>query len=296
MNTATGKYARTAFVGNHVPTSRFDPVSVNVLKLFPTPNQPGDSITGANNWYGTGSATTSDNRYDARVDWARSEKHSMFARFTIAKQNDTPAVLFSPAAETSYYAQNPRFQVSWGNTFILSPTFVVNAQVGGGRWSEIDFSPARGYDATTLGFSKALVSQFDVAAPPVFGFGDYTGLGYGPRLDGIRQVLSIQLGATKVLGVHTIKFGYSYQSTLMNFTDSNSPTFNFDRYFTSGPDPDAKISTSGNTIASLLLGTGSGGKLSHQDSSGVQRSLPRFLYTGHLESYAPADRELWPAP
>lgn len=261
LDPATGKYSRTAFPGNSVPSSRFDPIATNVLKLFPGANQAGDPVTGALNWYGVGSAKTTDNRYDGRVDWTRSERHTMFARFTIARQNDDPAVLFSAPAEVSYYARNPRAMFTWGNTFILSPTFVATAQVGGGRWSEINYSPAAGYDATTLGFSQSLVSKFDVAAPPVFGFGDYTGVGYNRYLSGIRQVASVQVGATKELGVHSLKFGWSYQSTEMNFTDSNGPNFNFDRYFTSGPDPDARSSTAGNTIASLLLGTGSGGSL-----------------------------------
>lgn len=255
------KYIRSAFPGNVVPSSRFDPVSLNVVKLFPSPNQAGDPITGTNNWYGTGSSSTAYNRYDGRVDWARSERHTMFARFTIGRQNDNPAVMYSSTAETSYYARNPREQVSFGNTFILSPTFVVNAQVGGGRWSEINFSPSAGFDATTLGFSPALVSQFDVGASPVISPGDYTTLGYNRALSATRQVLSVQAGATKELGVHSIKFGWSFQSTQLNFTDSNGPTFNFDRFFTSGPDPDARLATAGNTIASLLLGTGSGGSL-----------------------------------
>jgi hypothetical protein len=196
------------------------------------------------------------------VDWARSERHTLFGRFTIGRQNDNPAVLFAPPAEGSYYARNPRYHVSIGNTFIISPTFVVNVQVGGGRWSEIDFSPGVGFDPTTLGFPQSLVSKFDVAgAPPVFNMGDYTGLGYNRNLNGIQQVISLQAGATKELGAHSIKFGWSFQSNQMNTTDTNGPNFNFDRYFTSGSDPDARISTAGNTIASLLLGTGSGGGL-----------------------------------
>lgn len=256
-----GKYIRTAFPGNVVPSSRFDPVAVNVLKLFPTANQAGDPITGANNWYGVGSSSTAYNRYDGRIDWARSERHTMFAHWTIGRQNDNPAILFSTPAEVSYYARNPREQLSWGNTFILSPSFVVTALVGGGRWSEIDLSPARGFDSTTLGFSQALVSQFDIAAPPTFSMGDYTGLGYNRYLNNVQNSFSVQVGATKELGAHSIKFGWMLQRMQINGTDVNGPNFKFDRYFTSGPNPDARISTSGNTVASLLLGTGSDGGL-----------------------------------
>lgn len=259
--TRPGKYTRTPFAGNVIPAARFDPVALNVLKLFPNPNQAGNPVTGVQNWYGTGTSITVDSRYDTRIDWARSEKHTLFGRFTIAKQDDNPAVMYSTPAETGYYAKNPRYQVSIGNTFILSPTFIVNALVGGGRWSEINFSPAEGYNASALGLPPSVVSQFDVAAPPTFSFGDYTALGYGRYLNGVRQNMIAQVNVTKQLGVHSLKFGASWENTQLNFTDSNSPSFSFDRYFTSGPDPDAKISTAGNTIASLLLGTGSSGSL-----------------------------------
>ncbi len=254
-----GTFIRSAFAGNVIPSSRFDPVALKVLSLYPQPNQPGDPVTGANNWYGTGTSTTRNDRYDARVDWARSEKHTMFGRFTIGRLGDDPAVLWNQPAETNSFARNPRFQVSIGNTFILSPTFVVTAQVGGGRWSEINYSGAAGYDATALGFSSSLVSQFDVMAPPTFGVGDYSGLGYGRYLNGVRQIANSQVNATKELGSHSVKFGWTWQLTQLNFADSNSPSFSFDRYFTSGPNPDVRNAANGNGIASLLLGVGSGG-------------------------------------
>ncbi len=261
LDPSKGTYSRSPFAGNIVPAGRFDPVAMNVLKLFPKANQAGDPVTGVSNWYGTGSSRTSYNRYDSRVDWAHSEKHTLFGRFTIARQNDNPAIFYDPAAETSLYARNPRFQVSIGNMFILSPTFIVNAQIGGGRWSEINYSAAAGFDSTVLGFPGSLVSRFDVAAPPVFSVGDYTSLGYNRNLNGIQQVLSIQVGATKEMGAHSVKFGWAMQANQLNTTDTNGPNFGFDRYFTSGPDPDARRATAGNSIASLLLGTGSGGGL-----------------------------------
>src|SRR5579884_211210 len=149
--TRPGHYIRSPFPGNKIPSNRFDPVGVNVMKLFPAPNQPGNPVTGTNTWFGTGVSTNIYNRYEGRVDWAPVEKYSTFVRFTIARENDNPAVMFSPAAETSYYARNPREEVTWGNTFVPSPTFVVNVLAGFARWTESDLSPASGNEETQLG-------------------------------------------------------------------------------------------------------------------------------------------------
>jgi len=256
-----GHYIRSPFAGNKIPSTRFDPVAVNVMNLFPTPNQPGDPRTGANNWYGAGVNTNVYNRYEGRVDWAPTEKYTTFLGFTIARENDNPAILFSPAAETNYFAHNPREEVTWGNTFILSPTFVVNVLAGGARWIEGDLSPAAGNEQQQLGFPSSVYAHFADPAPPTFSFANYTSLGYGRLLWAVRNVFTVMVGATKEVGDHSIKFGYMYQPNYMNFTDANTPGFSFNQFFTSGPDPDAKIATAGNSIASLLLGTGASGSL-----------------------------------
>jgi hypothetical protein len=50
------------------------------------------------------------------------------------------------------------------------------------------------------------------------------------------------------------------RSFFLGLTETTSANFNFDRFFTAGPDPDLRGNIpSGNTIASFLLGTGSGG-------------------------------------
>ncbi len=258
------KFIRTAFPGNKVPSSRFDPVALNMLKLFSEPNQPGDRITGVQNWYSTGSSKTVNDRYDSRIDWSRSASHTLFGRFTIAKLRGDPAMLFQPAAETSSFARNPRYHVSIGNTFILSPTLVVNAQVGGGRWSEINFGAGRGFDLTTLGLPREVAAASDTDEPPTIGVGDYSGLGYSRYLNGVRNLLNAQVNVTKERGAHSIKFGWSIEKSQLNFTDANAPDFSFSRFGTGGPDPDSRVANSGNGLASFLLGFGSGGSLARR--------------------------------
>ena len=45
-----------------------DPVALNILKYYPPPNQPGDAVTGRNNYYKTGTSNLDTNNTDIRVD------------------------------------------------------------------------------------------------------------------------------------------------------------------------------------------------------------------------------------
>jgi hypothetical protein len=47
---ATGAVTRTPFPGNAVPQNRFDPLSSSLMSSFWDPNNPGDNITGVNNF------------------------------------------------------------------------------------------------------------------------------------------------------------------------------------------------------------------------------------------------------
>ena len=255
-----GKYIRTPFPGNGIPSSRLDPVGLNVVKLYPAATDPGLPVTEANNFFKTTTGITDNNRYDGRVDWARNAMHTLFGRFTISRQNNLMPLLFDELSEPTNYRQpQPRFQVSFGNTFVLSPTLVVNVLLGGGRWNEQQISYAYGFDATTLGFPKATVSQFDVPVVPNFSIGDYNALGRHFHYKGIRNLFNSQVNVTKMLGAHSIKFGWSWELSQLNTVSTYGPNFSFTRFQTGGPDPDSRVAVSGNSIASLLLGFGSGG-------------------------------------
>ena len=187
--------------------------------------------------------------------------HTLFARFTISRQNNEPAMMFTPETESNYYARHPRFQVSVGNTLVLSPTWVVNILLGGGRWSENQVPTGWGYDGTTIGLPAAVARQFDIPAPPLFNVGDYTALGNNRLISSIRNLMNAQVNVTKEKGSHSVKFGWNWEACSYFVTNTTAPTFSFDRYITGGPDPDARTATSGNSIASLLIGNGSGGNL-----------------------------------
>ena len=264
LDAVSKKYLRAPFAGNRIPSSRFDPVALNIVKYMPMPNQPGQAITNTNNFYGAGSSNVVNDKYDVRVDWTRNEKHSIWGRLTKATQMSRPFQYWDAAAENSQDQINPRYHVNLGNTFIVSPTMVINVLLGGGRWNEQQRSKGYGFDYKTLGFSDSLARQFDVPTPPEVSIGSMT-MGYPRELGAIRNVFNAQVNVSKESAAHSLKFGYSLEAAMMNNKDAYSAYFTFNNGFTLGPDADSKDPLTGSGMASLLLGTGSAGRAPKSD-------------------------------
>jgi hypothetical protein len=261
-----GGFLRTAFAGNKIPPSRFDTVGPKVLALYPLPNQPGSGLTQANNWFGTGKSITTTDRYDVRADWARSDRHTMYFRWSQAWENST-GVAFKEwgIGEFATTSPNPRGSATFGNTLILSPSFVANILMGHGNWTEQTI-PVVHASPTLVGLPASQVALFHVQdVMPAFTASNYTGLGVGNngQLLHPERTETLQANLTKQAKAHSIKFGYTMELSYQNGPGDGgwlrAPTFNFSQGLTSGPAVLPGATTSGNALASLLLGTGSGG-------------------------------------
>ncbi|MCX6598740.1 MAG: carboxypeptidase-like regulatory domain-containing protein [Acidobacteria bacterium] len=254
-----GGFIRDAFPGNVVPRTRFDSVGAKAVEYYPKPNAlPTNAITQANNFFGAGSSITDNQRMDVRIDWARNEKHTMYGRITKAWQTRKTPRFYGTGADTGSEGDQPRHHITWGNTFVPNPKWVINVTAGSGRWREeqLPLSLRDGVLATALGLPQSLVSQLDSPHMPQFSLFGYSGLSNGRVLNFPRQTDNLQVNATRELGKHSVKFGFTGEIVRLNSVDIRSTDFAFDRGMTSGPTAQVSSSTSGNAVASLLLGTG----------------------------------------
>jgi hypothetical protein len=268
---ADGTFTRTQFPGNVIPQSRFDPIAVNVMKLYPLPNVAGVRYSNANNFFGAGKTIEIDDRIDARVDWAKSEKFTFFTRVSKAWEKDVAPQYFGHGADSNYNDLNPRDQAVIGATFVPTPTWVINVLLSAGRWREEQDSLSKGMNGTAVGFPASLVAGFGAQTIPEFlpsGYGQIS----NPRfLSFARPVNTLGANVAKELGAHSIKFGFLAEADQLNDTDVDSPTFNFNRGLTSGPAAATNSSNSGNSIASMLLGAGSSGSSPFNAAVAVQQ-------------------------
>jgi hypothetical protein len=252
-------FIRTPFPGNRIPQSLFDPVASKVINLYPAPNTAGDAVTSARNFAAAGKTITVNDRVDLRIDWAKSEKVTLFGRVTKAWQENVAPQFFGKGADTNFSDVNPRHQVVIGATYTPTPTWVINVLIGSGRWRENQNSPSKGLSGTSLGLPASLVAQFQTLTLPEFTMQNYASLDNRRFLNVPRETHNLQANVTKELGPHSLKFGWISELARLNLTDFNTATFNFTRGLTSGPAAATAATATGDAIASLLLGVGAGG-------------------------------------
>jgi len=252
-------FIRDAFTGNVIPKSMWDPVGAKVVSLFPQANLPGNALTHALN-YGAGGKTVGINdKFDVRIDWAKSEHYSAFVRVTKGWEQNVAPILLGNHVDNNFSDLNPRHQVVIGNTFVPTPTWVTNVLIGTGRWREVQVSPSQGLDGTAIGMSPSTVALFPAKTIPQFNVSNYVTLGNARYLADPRTTNNLQINNSKSFRAHDLKFGFIAEVMQINGTDIRSADFSFNRGLTSGPTAATDSTTTGNAVASLLLGTGASG-------------------------------------
>ena len=262
-NPSGSGYIRDAFPGNIIPASLIDPVGAKAVQLYPEPTGPGDPFTHARNYIATGKGTSVTDKSDIRMDWAHSEKHTMYGRFSKAFRENglPPAGVFQSYTGTGPISGNPRYQMTIGNTFVPNPTWVINVLAGHGSWTEKQRSNTYGRDGTEIGLPASFVNQLDVKTIPQIYMTGYSNISHSRELNNISRVDNFQVNATKEKGVHSIKFGFGWESDKGTGGGLFSADFYFNRGMTSGPTASTDSTTSGDAIASMLLGTGQQGNV-----------------------------------
>ena len=277
-----GSYTRAQFPGNKIPQNLINPVGAKMMSLYPLPNRPGQGPNQINNFFKQGSATNTNDKMDARVDWEQSSVHRLFVRWSDRfREATTVPCFFCTGGDSGINEDDNGFQVVLNDTITPSPTWVINSFVSYSRWHEPHTAQTFGTaDASTIGLSPSL---FQAPILPGISVENYAGLGVtfgGGYQRYTRYSNTIGMNFTKQFSKHTLKFGGNFDDMRINNTDlangvnTGSPAFNFDVALTScapnpnggpclasntGVDADGNPLPSGNALASMLLGTASGG-------------------------------------
>lgn len=80
FDAAANRATRTPFAGNIIPASRIDPLSAKVMAMLWGPNNPGDNITGANNFKSAATRTTDYYNYSNRTDFTINDAWRVYGR------------------------------------------------------------------------------------------------------------------------------------------------------------------------------------------------------------------------
>ena len=132
LNVAANRAPRQPFPGNKIPASMIDPVAkVYMTKYVWKPNNPGNDITGVQNFKTTFSWMNRYWNFSDRADWNISDKWKIFGRYSrFRTQLDMSKFVDSIAANNSIGGQMNSRNVALDTVYTTSPTTVLNL-----RWS-----------------------------------------------------------------------------------------------------------------------------------------------------------------
>jgi outer membrane receptor protein involved in Fe transport len=267
-------FTRTQFTNDMIPSNFINPVGQKYVNLLPLPNRAGMGANDINNYANTGPGLTENDKMDTRFDWEQSTKHRMFVRWSDRFRQDIVVPCFyCNGADTGVNQYNNGFQVVLNDTITPSATWVIDTYASYARWEEQHISQGFGVaSASTVGLTNSLFqapvlptvtldNQFSNGNSPLLGNGTYERFA--------RTSDTFQVNLTKVFSRHTLKFGGNYDVQQINVISEAAGSFDVTSGFTAcEPNTGAACNAvlgsnssidSGNAIASLLLGTGSGG-------------------------------------
>lgn len=283
-------YTRQPFPGNLIPSNLLNPVGQKIASLYPLPNRapliPGTDI---GNFYKQGSGNILSDKMDLRVDWAQNSVHRAFFRFSDRfRQGSTSPCYFCNGADSNDNFLSEGWLAVLNDTITPGPTWVINSFVSYGYWREgqqlVGFGKA---NASTIGLSPSL---FQAPVLPVIYADNYSQLSNNEDNADIhyaRTSSTAQVNVTKELSRHTLKFGGNLSvQQISNFKDFPG-NFSFSNTLTSC-DPQAggpclaqntQSNLSGNAIASMLLGTASGGG----QGFGISPAMTIHSFGGYIQ-------------
>jgi hypothetical protein len=201
-------------------------------------------------------------RFDIRVDWAKSDRQRIFARFSYDKLIFSTANVF-PSGWDPDFAQNQTNgrNILLADDLTLNSSTVLNLRYSFTRHHENQGNPAyAGTNITSVGFPASLASQvvfnqlpfilFDDVGGGVGGTADYNNFQYASENSDANAAI------TKVHGKHTVSFGFEWMKRYLNVGQPPAPAgaygFNVD-----ATDQSVASVSGGSDFASLLIGMGS---------------------------------------
>ena len=255
---AGGRFQRDPIQGNIIPRSMLDPVGLNLVNLYPLPNQAGRN-DGANDHFYSDVRKQEYNTHFGRLDHQFREGHRIFFRIHNYDWISGQDRYGLPVSR--FNTRSARRGLALDDVLILSPSLVLNLRYGLSYGDQGEARQTQGTDLTTLGFTKALASLVDPALStvPRVRAGAYSPLAEWNNGDGANSSLThtVLANLTQTRGAHSLRYGIDtrlYRGFGTRTPLANSPDLNYSTAFTRGPLDNAASAAIGQELAAMLFG------------------------------------------
>ena len=258
---------RDPFVGNQIPSSRWDPITTKLINAYPAPTSPGRF----NNYLANLTQRQDWNQGDVRIDHQASPNDTFFARWSIQNTETIvpstfPAVsipgLSIPVGlgdEGSFAgtASQPAQHAVFSYVRVISPRVVNEFRMGFNRF-RVDYLADQFAPGAALGNELGLANSNVTPNEqnlPIVSPSNYFGIGQTRSLPIFRRENTFQYldNMSATLGAHTLKWGVDFRRRQLTIyqTNQGNGRFNFSPAFTDSRNP---AGSGGDTMASFLLG------------------------------------------
>ena len=198
------------FANNQISPTLLSPVSLNVLKTFPTTTDPCGR---------TGYQLASKNDEDlitAKIDWQASSKNSVFGRLTTAKLNQGSTYDGkNPLSINSYGFNDLDYSLVLGDTFVAGPTLVNSFKISASRTNIVkipdNYHPWSYFGGNVSPLAGDVIA---IAAGNEFAVG---GGAAAPGASHNGPLWSVFDDVNWVKGAHQITFGGSIYRQMLNY-------------------------------------------------------------------------------
>ncbi len=204
---------RQAFQNSTIPSQFISPAALKIQSFLPLPNLPGT----VNNYEASESPAINRFQYDAKVNWNRTDKHSIWIKYDNMFATSGGNGIFGPAGGPAPGSDPGRGRTSTqvasiGHTYVFSPTVVLDGNIGYQRMNQTVLGTDYGKDySAALGIPGLNGADIRDSGFPNVNWGSYyTGTGVPNWMPAFRTdetyTNSDSLAWTK--GAHEIRFGF----------------------------------------------------------------------------------------
>jgi hypothetical protein len=226
-----------------------------LVNYYPKPIN--SSLT--NNWSATGLANDTSNETSGRIDNNISDKTRIYGRYSYKSESKDESPSYYGSSDPAGPGQtnpNNRWSLALGASQVFTPTFTMSVNLGGMKWVEGNQMQSYGFKSSSIGlpsFIDTYSPQFpSVTVTNYESEGPLAGAGQGtfPRASSSGSVDFV-----KVLNAHQLSFGYMGVAVDENGGRYHETPFDFSNILSAGPDPSNVTAGTGDSIASMMLGT-----------------------------------------
>jgi hypothetical protein len=219
------------------------------------------------NFFLPGLDPTKAQKFDVRIDWAKSEKQRIFGRFSFDRLFTSTFNAFGNMWDLNY-AQNITNgrNVLLADDYTINPTTVLQLRYSftrhyenqGGDQSQV------GYDITQLGFPSSLAAQEVYKLLPFMLFNDDVANNVTTGVGGTANYNTFLYASenndasatlTKLFGKHEVSAGFEYMKRLLNVGQPIAPSGSY-AFDLSATDQTTNSLSGGSDFASFLVGMG----------------------------------------